>query len=290
MSNVIFSRKSSNTALSIDDIIARAPAVLATTQKETLSQRYQPLHTQSLIPVLADYGYVPVSAAQKRTRNAVAAEHTQHMLAFAHVDSVGEDMIASERGEIILYNSHDGTGAVKLFAGAYRFICSNGIVAGDGFASAMKHSAKGLAGFEEMLRGTVEMLPQTMHTIQQLKAIHLDPEQIATIIKKAAATRWGMLEEQTEVKAGTYMVPHLLNALQMPQRINDVTNDANTVFNRIQENIIRGNAMVLSLTKNKDIPDTYNTATRKARPVNSVSENIRINRELWDITTEVAMA
>jgi len=99
-----------------------------------------------------------------------------------------------------------------------------------------------------------------------------------------------MLEEQTEVKAGTYMSPHLLNALQMPQRINDVANDANTVFNRIQENIIRGNALVLSLTKNKDIADTYNTATRKARPVNSVSENIRINRELWDIATEVALA
>ena len=242
---------------------------------------------------MADYGYVPVSAAQRRSRKAVTAEHTQHMLAFAHVDSLGQDSTAGERGEIILYNSHDGTGAVKLFAGAYRFICSNGIVAGDGFASAMKHSAKGLAGFEEMLKGTVEALPSMLDTIAQLKNKQLSRDQIDNMLQRSAATRWQQLPDfvASYTPVGTYIV-HTDDLLQV-QRFADMQADAYTVFNRIQENIIRGNAFIARVQKETlegGVSTNIVSSLRKARPVNSVSENIRINRELWNIATDVALA
>jgi hypothetical protein len=59
--------------------------------------------------------------------------------------------------------------------------------------------------------------------------------------------------------------------------------DAFTVFNRIQESVIRGKAFVKSLTE-----ATPHGSIRKARPINSVKENIRINGELWDIAEEMA--
>jgi len=59
--------------------------------------------------------------------------------------------------------------------------------------------------------------------------------------------------------------------------------DAFTVFNRIQEGVIRGNAFVKSL--NTTHPEGH---MRKARNVSSIKEHVRINSELWDIADAIA--
>jgi hypothetical protein len=68
-------------------------------------------------------------------------------------------------------------------------------------------------------------------------------------------------------------------------RYEDNYMDAFTVFNRIQEGVIRGNAFVKSLSDKHP-----NGVMRKARAVNSVKENIRINSELWNIAEDIAFA
>ena len=164
--HVIFSRNSNDSALSVERIQQLAPAVFSTTKHERLTDRYVSLHTSDVLPVLADYGYQPVQAAQRRGKDPM---HAQHMMAFAKVDEV-TSAVQEFRPEIILYNSHDGSGSVKLFAGAFRFICSNGIVAGDGFQSRIYHS-KALTGFEEMLRNTVATLPELMGRIDRMRGV-----------------------------------------------------------------------------------------------------------------------
>jgi hypothetical protein len=57
------------------------------------------------------------------------------------------------------------------------------------------------------------------------------------------------------------------------------------VFNRIQENVVRGNAFVKSFTEKAPLG-----AMRKARPISSASEAVRVNRELWNIADEVVFA
>ena len=156
MAHVIFSRNANNSALTTERIQQLAPASFSTTKADRLTDRYVSLNTSDIITVMQDYGYAPVQAAQKRSRKNNPA-HSAHMLAFAKtwdIDFGTEDI----RPEIILYNSHDGTGSVKLFAGCYRFICANGLIAGDGFQSRIYHS-KALSGFEDMLRNTVAPLP-----------------------------------------------------------------------------------------------------------------------------------
>ena len=278
--HVIFSRNANNTALSIERMQELAPAAFATTKHERLTERYMPLHTSSLLPVLADYGYSPVQAAQKRSRKA-SAEHSAHMLAFAKTDlaSLNADDI---RPEIILYNSHDGTGSVKLFAGAFRFICSNGIVAGDGFQNRLYHNKSAMLGFEDMLRSTVEVLPAMMERINMLRGVQLSNATAYEMAKRSVATRWDMYDAQ---ETGVYATDKTITDLLFVDRNEDNFTDAFTVFNRIQESVIRGKAFVKSLTK-----ATPYGSMRKARPVNSVKENIRINGELWNIAEEMALA
>jgi hypothetical protein len=239
-----------------------------------------PLHTSSLLPVLADYGYSPVQAAQKRSRKA-SAEHSAHMLAFAKTDlaSLNADDI---RPEIILYNSHDGSGSVKLFAGAFRFICSNGIVAGDGFQSRLYHNKSAMLGFEDMLRNTVANLPAMMERINALRSVQLSSATAYEMAKRSVNTRWDMFDAQQK---GVYAIEKTITDVLSVTRNEDNFTDAFTVFNRIQESVIRGKAFIKSVTE-----ATPHGSIRKARPVNSVKENIRINGALWNIAEELALA
>lgn len=276
--HVIFSRAANNAALSNESIAALAPAVFATTKHDRLTERYVPLHTSALIPVMRDYGYEPVQAAQKRSRDASNAEHASHMLAFAkpHYD----DGIDGVRPEIILYNSHDGTNSVKLYAGAFRFICSNGIVAGEGFQSRLYHNKSAMIGFEDMLRNTVATLPTLMERIQRLRSVQFSSAYALEMAKRGIATRWESHTGQT--KAGVYSTGRTLDDALRITRYADDKMDAFTVFNRIQESVVRGNVFIKSITDKQ--PDG---TMRKARPINSVKEGLRVNTELWDIADEM---
>jgi len=269
--HVIFSRNIDNSALTLEQIHHRAPAAFSVTKSDRLTDRYISLNTSDVLPVMADYGYVPTQAAQKRSRTA-SPMHAAHMLAFSKVvDLATADDI---RPEIILYNSHDGTGSVKLFAGAFRFICSNGIVAGDGFQSRIYHS-RALLGFEEMLRNTVATLPELMGRIDRMRGVSLSTGDVHDMAIAGVATRWADYTGQVK---GAYAVAQTVKDVMSVRRNGDEGYDAWTVFNRIQEGVVRGNAMIRSIT------DVHPEGVmRKARPVNSIKEAVRINGQLWDI-------
>ena len=287
--NLIFSRSATNGELNADRLRYLAPAIFANSVKDSLSPRYAQLRTADVLPVLADHGFVPVQAAQKRSRK-TSMEHTQHMVAFAHRDSIpsvsGLEAYDADanRGEIILYNSHDGSGSIKLFVGAYRFICSNGIVAGDGYQSRLYHSQANVNSFEHMLTNTVKRLPVLMERIEQMRSIQLTRDAQREMATQSALTRWKWTPELIEdaVIKGSYATDTTVSSLLAVNRFADYQEDAWTVFNRIQENVIRGGAMIKSFTEKN--PDG---SIRKSRAVNSVAENIRVNRELWDIAENV---
>lgn len=282
MAHVIFSRNNDNGILSTERIRQLAPSVFSTSKADHLTNRYVPLHTADLLPVLADYGYQPVQAAQKRTRTA-NADHSMHMLAFAHVNNIGTD--TDLRSEVVLYNSHDGTGAVKIFAGAFRFICSNGIVAGDGFQSRTYHNRSAMLCFEEVLRNTIGNLPLMMDRIEKLRSITLTPGEALSMAKRGVLTRWDSYDGTP--KRGVYALDTTAADVLKVQRVGDEGIDAWTVFNRIQEGVIRGNAMIKSIV---DVENNPNGVLRKARPVASIREHQRINTELWNIADEFVAA
>ena len=60
------------------------------------------------------------------------------------------------------------------------------------------------------------------------------------------------------------------------QRAEDNCSDAWTVFNRVQENVLRGNVFVKSLT-DKGLRE------RKARPIASIQEHVRVNQQMFDL-------
>jgi hypothetical protein len=272
--NLIFSRRADNGILSVDGIMQRAPSVFAEDKSGRLTSRYHSLNTSDLLPVLADYGYHPVQAAQKRARKG-EQRHAAHMVAFAK-DADGDGGL---RSEIIAYNSHDGTSGVKLFAGAYRFICSNGIIAGEGFKANVRHTHRAMAGFEEMLQGIITSLPKMMDAIAALRQRRMDYDEAKELATKAVQLRWDFLEGAyvpDDMSKGTYATDKTVRDALSCQRREDDAFDAWTVLNRIQENVVRGNVMVRSITDRSQ-------GERKARPIASIQEHVRVNQQLFDM-------
>lgn len=247
--NVLFSRRPDAQPLDNLSIQMLAPSVFASDKAAHLTERYGQITTSQAIGVLADFGYFPVQAAQVgQTR------HAKHMLAFA------QNTLATDRPELILYNSHDGTSALKLFAGFFRFICSNGIVAGEGFKSRMLHNTSTVRNFETLITSTAARLDDLQSNIDNMRSKTMSKTDALEFIKVGATFRWKEARITENTVADIYT----------PRRMNDDKSDVWSIYNRLQEGLIRGGVRV-------------GPENRKARAIGSIQQNLRINQDLWDM-------
>lgn len=283
--DLIYSRKANNTALDVDSLVEKCPAILTETASPETSGRYGFVSTMQAINILDDWGYKPTQARQTPSRKQGKKPFAQHMLSFAHESDLNADN-AETRPEIILYNSHDGRSALKLFAGAFRFICSNGIIAGDGFQHKLRHAGKGPNDFENLLAGTIESMGEMMGAINRLQNHNeTKHENILDFAYNAAQLRWEKAPETIDenTATGSYWDDHLtiqgLGAIHRPE--DSGRNNAWKVFNVIQENLLRGGPDIASLSP-KAKAENRGFKYRTSKAVKSLPEIVRINQGLWD--------
>jgi len=284
MADLIFSRSLNDTPLTDAQIFRMAPAAYSETQADHLSSRYGQVTTANAIDMLRDSGFSPVQAAQVKSRKG-SSDHAAHLVAFA--PNNGGDIVRGTRGEIILYNSHDGRSSLKLFAGAYRFICSNGIVAGEGFDAKLRHTKGTSENFEDMLRDVAGNLPDVMERIETMGQNSVSASDAIDFAYNAANLRWEWMDAesgQEPEKSGAYATRDTLVSLLRPTRQEDKAQDAWTIFNRVQEGLIRGGSKVRSYSDRNP-----HGKTRRSRPIGSVSGVVKTNRELWDLAADCGL-
>jgi hypothetical protein len=275
--DLIFSRNANNATLTLEQIQAKAPAAFTDTKSPDRADRYAHINTSQAIEILADYGYNVTQAAQVRSRTQEANKYAQHLIALSNPDL--RDPFEGQP-EIILYNSGDGRSALRMFTGFYRFICSNGIVAGNGFEVKARHYQTTASRFEGMIKETAETFPAMMENIQRMKERKLDPDQLTEFAMRAAAIRWQPFNTWEE-KPGTYSTFLTASQLMQPKRQADVGPDLWRSLNIAQEGLIRGGVSVHSVTDKQPAGKT-----RSARAIGSVKASLDINRQLWDLVAD----
>lgn len=285
--NLIYSRRRDGNHLSIEDIQRNAPAVFTTGHKDTLSSYYGEVDSKHVIEIMRDYGFGVSQAAQKKVRKSSELPFAEHLVAFSRPNPVGflNDTNAL-RPEIIMYNSRNGLSSLKLFAGAFRMICSNGMVAGEGMDFRVRHTMKQVSDLEEAIVSAIRALPVIMDRIDNMRSKTISHETSLEFVKNAASLRWEWKKDEDlyqPMDNGTYATDLTVDQLMHNQfRFEDTKNDLWTVFNRTQEKLIRGRVDVISVTdKNR-----YGKV-RSSSAVRSIAENVRINRQLWDLAQEV---
>lgn len=252
--------------LSDDALRRQAPAAFAGGPSPDRSPRYTYVPTDDVVSGLRSAGWVPVSATHVRTRTLARVGYQKHLIRLRR--PWAEERDSEHSFELVLINAHDGTSAYHLHAGVFRRICLNGLVVADACFESLRFPHRGSTP-DKVVEGSlrlVEALPRIQERIGQLKSrILTDVEQIG-FAERAMALRYP--------KNPPVRPFRLLD----PRRNEDVGNSAWTVFNRIQENLIRGG-----------VSDGQRTAagyTRVVRGVRGIASTVALNKGLWDLAEQ----
>jgi hypothetical protein len=262
----------SRTPLTDEQIMRVAPSVFADQPHESRGERYAYIPTSRVVQGLRNEGFVPMAVGQSRTRIPGKRDFTKHMLRFRHNSAV-EQIVGQEVPEIVLVNSHDGTSSYNLMGGIFRLICSNGMIVGDTTSEVrVRHSGNILDNVIEGSYSVIEDINRVVPVIDDWKKLSLTYEQRKAYAEAALGLRWDSDD------AGNVLAPIGAAALLNTRRYEDRGDSLWTTFNVAQENLIRGG-----------IRGSGSTGKRMTtRAVASVTENVKLNRALWSLTSKMA--
>ena len=232
------------------------------------SARYNMIPTMVLVNAMAGQGYYPIKANQKRKINPENRQFARHVIRFRH-----ESALAAEKDqiipEIVLLNSHDGTSVYKMMLGIFRVVCSNGlIVAESTMASISVRHTGGQEVINRILTGAREISAQGSRVIDVINTWRQKPLDLLQQ-RDYARGAWDIYRAGKDVKA---YIPSLI----APVRAADTGKDLWTIFNVVQERLIKGGF------------NTQNAAGyyRRARSITSIDRDINLNKALWSYTEQ----
>lgn len=267
-----------------EEIKAKAPYVFAENPTNPgVSDRYVMATTETIIDDMAKLGWDVVDCKQQRA-NKRSKVRSFHMLAFQNpkvfitkIANNGEETVDCFP-RIILTNSHDGFHSFKFMIGLFRCVCSNGLViATDTFADvSIRHINYTFDELREMVAKAISTVSDNISVMNEMQKTILNEEQKKALATEALKIRGGD-DEDKPLKVADDDLEDIL----APVRDDDKANDLWTVFNILQEKIIKGNFKMISNTNNK---------VRKARPITGLAKDLEINQALFRYASSMRAA
>lgn len=248
---------------------------------ELVKPSYGFIPTHSIVEKFLDHGWELQSARQARVKNVERDGYQRHLLRFRHPDIQRIDGLSNDNAsipELVLMNSHDGTSALRIYFGLMRLACLNGIILGSSVHSMrVIHSQNAIKHLDDSIDDMRKSIPDIVARVSRLANKTLSEEKRIELARSAVDIR-------LKNTSGDISVPdNLIRAAMRPRRIADVGLDAYSVFNVIQERVIRGGIQYY-----KTDPKTGAREHRTTRAIQSVNQSVRINRELWDAVEKIA--
>ena len=243
-----------------DQIRAVAPSIFAEAPHESRSQRYAYIPTASVLQELRGEGFEPFMVCQTRVRHDDRRDFTKHMIRLRHASQIDA---RGEANEIILLNSHDGTSSYQMLAGMFRFVCQNGLVCGDTVADVRVPHKGDVAA--QVIEGAYEVLhsfDQAQQSRDAMRAVVLEGGEAEVFARAALALKYDDPDKPAPITERQVLAS---------RRLDDNRADLWSVFNRTQENLIRGGLLGRG----------GNGRRQRTRPVQGIDQDLRLNRALW---------
>ena len=259
----------SETPLVEDQMRRAAPSIFATGKHSSRSESYTYIPTIEVLRGLRQEGFEPFMIAQSQSRIEGKTEFTKHMIRMRHA---GQVQTRPEANEIILINSHDGASSYQMLAGAFRFVCCNGLVVGT-VSNDIRIPHKGnIQG--EVIEGAFRVLDDfeaVDASIDGMKALELHPDEQRAMATAALALRYGERGE------GEPPAPIAVDQLTEARRAEDTGRSLWLSMNRMQSNLMQGGQPGRSAHGRR----------MHTRPVNSIDRTVTLNRALWVLAEEM---
>lgn len=261
-------------AISDSGLARIAPAIFAQHADFEVSDRYAFVPTIEVVNALRDSGWYPSEVRAQTTRGRSDA-FAKHQIRFRRPGSGANALanVGDTAFEVVLTNSHDRTSGFALDAGIFRKVCSNGLIVKDTELGSIsvRHVGEAPQLVVQHVEGLItDQIPRLQNAIEQWSTIQLDEHSQLILANKAAELRWGSPED----------APLSAFRLLQARRYADVDNDLWSVFNRVQENVIRGGQRGIGSTGRRV----------GVRAVGAIDADRRINQGLWEAAARLATA
>lgn len=264
-------------ALTEDELRKAAPSIFATEAHSSRSDRFAPIPTIEILRGLANEGFHPVGAKQSVARIDDRKDFTKHLIRLRRLDNVEQYKVNDTVCEMLLKNANDGTSAYDLLAGLFRICCLNSMVAQTGTIDTVKvrHSGDVMG---KVIEGTYRVLGEAQKALaapQDWSRQVLATEERAAFAEAAHVLRFGDAD-------GNVTTPIQPDQLLRPRRIEDRRNDLWSIFNVVQENVIKGGVQGVG----RDANNRRRRVT--TRPINGIDQDVKLNKALWVLAERMA--
>lgn len=255
--------------LTENQLYKHAPAIFADSPDHLVSERYGFVPTIEVVNELKNEGWYPVRAQQTHSRDANKRHLAKHMIRFRQ-NPDNQLHIGDSIAELVLTNSHDRSSAYQLDLGVFRLVCLNGMVAksGDLGNVRVKH---GKNIVDNILEGSIQLANQVPHiseSVENLQSTLISNVESEMFARAALNLRYGEDWQQ--------LSPISAESLLQARRTEDREPTLWKVFNRVQENLMKGGIIGRSQTGRRT----------RTKAIGSVTEDVRLNRALWQLADE----
>jgi hypothetical protein len=189
------------------------------------ADRYTWIPTITILENLQREGFEPFFACQTRVRDQSTGAHQTHVAPASCRQLTGHQV-----PEIILLNSHDGSSSYQMLPGLFRGVCTNGLVCGQSFGE-VRVPHKGDV-VEKVIEGAYEVLgifDRVEEKRDAMQSALLPPPAQQAMARAALHYRFG--EDHQPVTTAQILTP---------RRYEDRSDDLWTVYQRVQENLMKG--------------------------------------------------
>ena len=260
--------------LSDHDLLTHVPAIFASEAHESRSDRFVPIPTINIVNGMRNEGFKPVFAQQGRSRIPGKSDFTKHLIRFRHDSLTNTE---GETFEVILVNGNDGTSAYKLMAGVFRFLCMNGLFTGDLYGSVnVRHTGSALDDVIEGSYSVLDQAPRVMARVNEFKGLQLDEWQQNLLAITAHELRYPDSYGDKPKQA-----PIMSSSLLTPRRYGDQGKDLYSMFNVVQENVIKGGQYAPRITEDGRF------IRSRTRAVRAIDTSRKINSSLWSCAEDI---
>ncbi|ECS0833797.1 DUF945 domain-containing protein [Salmonella enterica] len=252
--------------LTHEELMQYTPSVFGEDKHTSRSEKYTYIPTITLLENLRREGFEPFFACQSRVRDPGRRDYTKHMLRLRRAGQITGQQVP----EIIILNSHSGESSFQLLPGMWRQVCANGLVCGQSFGEIRVPHRGDIAG--KVIEGAYEVLgvfDRVEEKRDAMQSLLLPPPAQQAFARAALTYRFG--EEHQPVAATQILTP---------RRYEDRKDDLWSVFNRIQENLLKGG-----------LPGRTAKGKRShTRAVNGIDGDVKLNRALWVMAEQMQQA
>jgi hypothetical protein len=245
------------TTLTTEQAIELVPAIGAIAPSERVSDRYQFVSSRNILDRVQEHGWRITNATAQSGKTTA-----QHRVTLVHeTDLAAKDKEGMLRIE--MFNSHDRTKRLMFAIGYFRLICSNGLLIASGPAETIRTKHRftddKLSEILDQVTNMSSRFPSIINTIEQFKSRTLTDNEQASFAEYAVRGRFNyrpqMPKRYTDLQYTT-------NRMLTSRRPEDASGDTWQVYNRVQENLVRG-------------------VEGFSRPIKGYIDNIRVNQLLW---------